>query len=301
MNNIFSLSFSNLNFQIVHLAQNESKSDILSLNTYDYPSGFHFDQLFNTDQISSIAEIIKNQKDKANIDELSIFVSLPLNYSLQKKIALPLNVEQDVLNEQVEWELSHYLPGRLSDFKVIMTDSSFQFNGYKEVLFICVNKKIMDSINLIAQITDGKLRKLSVENFAVENFINKNHLADDNSNQILFNIDKIQMISHFYISGKYYYSYAENINPLKANTFNEQIVKMSKENYLAIKNLNEQLPIGKGKKIKVFIYGQALTNSLVNELSNSFSCPIDIVKGAGYTNINADDAAKYVEALGSCC
>ncbi len=301
MTNIFSLSFSNSNFQIAHLIQNDGQAELQSLNSYNYPFTFSFDRLFEKQQIDTLGAIIKQQKEKANIDGLSIMVSLPLNYSLQKKIALPIDVEQNVINDQVEWELSHYLPGQLSEYKVIMTDSSFDFSGYKEVLFICINKEIIKNISTLAQLCDGVLNKLLVENLAMENFLNKKNIFDPNKNQILFNIDTLQYISHFYFAGKYYNSYSENINPLKSNTFIEKALKLSKEQFLNIKNLNEQLPFGKGKELEIFVYGQALTDELYNTMKENFSCTVESFNNAGYSNINDMEIAKYVEALGICC
>lgn len=301
MNNIFALSFSNSNFHIVHLTQNDDQEELLSLNTYDYPFTFNFDNLFEPEQINAIGNIVNQQKERANIDDLSIMVSLPLNYALQKKIALPVDVEQSVINKQVEWELSHYLPGQLSDFKVIMTDSNFEFSGYKEVLFICIRKNIINNINSLAQISNSILSKLLVENFALENFINKRNIINTQKNQILFNIDSIQLISHFYFAGRYYNSYSENINPLKSNTFEERILKLTKEQYLSIKNLNEQLPFGEGKELEVFVYGQALTDSLVEKMQENFSCSVEKFNGSDYSKVENMEIAKYIEALGICC
>jgi hypothetical protein len=231
MSNIFSLSFSNSNFQIAHHIQNDDQEELQSLNSYDYPFDFSFDCLFENEQIDAMSNIIKQQKGIAKIDNLSLMVSLPLNYSLQKKIALPIEVEQNIINEQVEWELSHYLPGQLSQF----------------------------------------------------------------------NVDTLQFVSHFYFSGKYYNSYSENINPLKSNTYNEKALKRSKEQYLNIKNLNEQLPFGKSKELEIFVYGQAFTDELFGIMKENFSCTVRKFDSSGYLNLDNIEIEKYVEALGICC
>jgi hypothetical protein len=301
MSNIFSLSFSNSNFQIAHHIQNDDQEELQSLNSYDYPFDFSFDCLFENEQIDAMSNIIKQQKGIAKIDNLSLMVSLPLNYSLQKKIALPIEVEQNIINEQVEWELSHYLPGQLSQYKVIMTNSSFDFSGYREVLFICIKKDIIKNISALAQLCDGVLTKLLVENLTMENYINKKNIFDPNKNQILFNVDTLQFVSHFYFSGKYYNSYSENINPLKSNTYNEKALKRSKEQYLNIKNLNEQLPFGKSKELEIFVYGQAFTDELFGIMKENFSCTVRKFDSSGYLNLDNIEIEKYVEALGICC
>ena len=301
MTNIFSLSFSNSNFHIVHLLENDGQSQLNSLNSFNYPFSFNFENLFEKQHIDAIGSIIKEQKDNAGIDDLSVMVSLPINYSLQKKIALPIDVEQTVINEQVQWELSHYLPGQLSEYKVIMTESSFNFTGYNEVLFICINKEIIKNISLLAQLCEGVLNKLSVENLTMENYLNKRNLYNPNKNQILFNIDTLQFVTHFYFAGKYYTSYSENINPLKSNTFDEKSIKLSKEHFLNIKNLNEQLPFGKGNDLEIFVYGQALTDDLFNIIKENFSCTVRDFRDTAYSDVNDMDIAQYVEALGICC
>ncbi|MEJ2543389.1 MAG: hypothetical protein P8Y99_04925 [Calditrichaceae bacterium] len=182
-----------------------------------------------------------------------------------------------------------------------MTESSFNFNGYKEILFICINKEIIKNISSIAQIGGGDLDKLLVENLAMENFLNKKNIYDPNKNQILFNVDVLQFLSHFYFAGKYYYSYSQNINPLKSNTFNEKAVKISKELFLNIKNLNEQLPFGKDRELEIFAYGQALTDELLNSIKDDFNCTVRGFDNTGYSNINDMEIAKYVEALGIYC
>ncbi len=301
MSNIFSLSFSNSNFQIAHHIQNDDRKELQSLNSYDYPFTFSFDCLFKNEQINAISNIIKQQKENTKVDNLSIMVSLPLNYSLQKKIALPIEAEQHIINEQVEWELSHYLPGQISDYKVIMTDSSFDFSGYREVLFICIRRDIITNISTLAQLCNGELNKLLVENLTMENLINKKKIFDPNKNQILFNMDTFQFISHFYFSGKFYNSYSENINPLKSNTYNEKVLKLSKEQYFNIKNLNEQLPFGEGKELELFVYGQAFTNELYGAMKENFSCAVKKFDNSGYSNFSNIEIAKYIEALGICC
>jgi len=298
MNNIFSLSFSNLNFQVLHLTNNENKINLISHQTHQYPFKYNFDNLFASENIEAIAGIINDQKENAGIDNLTLMISLPINFSLQKKIALPVNAEEVVINEQVEWELSHYLPGELSDFKVIMTDSSFDYNDYKETLFICIHKKIINSLKMLADHCNSSLSKLVVDNFALENFIITNKIIDLSKNQILFNIDKIQHLSHFYIGGKYFTSYSENINPLKLNSYNEKIVRISKEKYLVIKNLNEQLPFGQNREIEIFIYGQGLSDTLTDALKKSFSGPVHKIEASAYPNMEPADIYKYVEVLG---
>lgn len=281
--------------------QNDDRKELQSLNSYDYPFTFSFDCLFKNEQIEAMSNIVKQQKENTKIDNLSIMVSLPLNYSLQKKIALPMKVEQHIINEQVKWELSHYLPGQISEYKVIMTDSSFDFGGYREVLFICIRRDIITNISSLAQLCDGELNKLLVENLTMENFINKKKIFDPNKNQILFNMDTLQFISHFYFSGKFYNSYSENINPLKSNTYNEKVLKLSKEQYLNIKNLNEQLPFGEGKELEIFVYGQVFTDELYGAMKENFSCVVKKFDSSGYSNLDNLEIAKYIETLGICC
>ena len=98
MTNIFSLSFSNSNFQIAHLIQNDGQAELQSLNSYNYPFTFSFDRLFEKQQIDTMGAIIKQQKENANIDGLSIMVSLPLNYSLQKNIMNTVNTQPERTN-----------------------------------------------------------------------------------------------------------------------------------------------------------------------------------------------------------
>jgi len=182
-----------------------------------------------------------------------------------------------------------------------MTDSSFNFDVYREVLFICIRKETIKNISTLAQLSDGILNKLLVENLAMENFINKKAIFNSNKNQILFNIDTLQIIAHFYFAGKYYNSYSENIKPLKSNTFVEKALKLSKAQYLSIKNLNEQLSFGKGKELEAFVYGQALTEELYQNIKENFSCAVKQFSSSGYTNLNNMEIAKFAEALGICC
>jgi len=300
MNDIFGLSFSNSALQIAHTKQNDDESKLVSIQTFTYPFEFNFEHLFDPDNLNSLANIIKQQKDEKKITDLSLNVSLPLNFAYLKKIALPLDAEQEVIRTQVEWELSHYLPGELSDFKVVKTDSSFAFSSYKEVLFICLNKKIIQNINSIAQLSSSSLSKLVVDSFSVERFLSSNNISNENESQIVFKIDSLQIITHFFIKGQYYISYLNNINPLKKYNFEDKLVKLAKEHYKNVENISEQLPLVDSSDFQVFAYGNSLTDELHKKMQQNFSCPIDKLPVSNYPDVNGSEVANCIEALGSC-
>lgn len=300
MIDIFGLSFSNSAMQIAHTTKNDDKTKLVSVHSFSYPFEFHFDHLFDPDNLNSLAKIILQEKEEKDLSELVLNVSLPLNFAYLKKIALPLDAEHEVTRKQVEWELSHYLPGELSDFKVVMTDSSFTFSSYKEVLFICLNKKIIQNINSIAQLSNTSLSKLIVDSFSVESYLSSNKISNETVNQIVYKVDLLQLITHFFIKGQYYISYLNNINPLKNYKFEDKLIKLAKEHYKNIENICEQLPLVDNKDLQVFAYGNSLTDELLKKMQQNFSCPVEKLPVSNYPDVNGSDMVNYIEALGTC-
>lgn len=298
MNDIFGLAFSSSALQIVHLSKDNPQ--LVSIKAIAYSFDFDFDHLFEVETIKALSNMIQKEKAEKKIDQLSLYVTLPFNFALLKKIALPLDIDQHLVAEQVEWELSHYLPAELAEYKIVKTDSSFLFSGYREVLFICLPQRIIQNIQLLAKQSQSTLGKLIVENFSLENYLRVNLDLKGDSQQIISKIDALQVITHFFIKGKYYSSYLNNLFPLKNYSYEEKLLKLLKEHYQNIINTCHQLPFIDKKEFMFFAYGDALTRELLKSLQQNFSNPVQNLPCLSFPEYEASEVAQFIEALGTC-
>ena len=298
--NTFGLSFSNSALHIIHYAGNNGKSDIESAETFPYPFEFHFEDLLNTKNLQEIGKLVKKFKDELNIKKMELAVSLPLYFTYTKKIALPLDAEDEVIKKQVQWELEHYLPGTLSDFKVVRSDSTFSFNNYEESLFICINKNIINNLSKMAESIDTNISKLTADNFSLDSFLRQNNIIDEKKNQIFLKIDDLNIISHLFIDGKYYISFMDNIYPLRNYDFEEKQLKIAKAQSANIKNLCDHLPFTSSNDLEILVYGNSVNESNYKLIEQNFSYSVRKLNKKHYSAINGDEILKFIEAIGTC-
>jgi Tfp pilus assembly PilM family ATPase len=300
MIDILGISFSNSALHVAHHSQENSAIHLASLEMIPYPFDFNYDHLFNADNIASLAQLLLELKNKKKIKKALLHVSLPINYVLLKKIALPLEAGEDIVADQVEWELSHYLPGQLSDFKVIKTNSAFSYSDYEEVLFVCLHKQIIQGINQIAQLSQSQLKKLIVDNFALEDYLQNNVDLSQSQNQMVFKIESLQMISHFFIRGRYYISYVNNIFPLKNYQYEDKLIKLLKDHHTSIENLIQQMSLSENNGLALYAYGDALSDDLINLVQQNISGTLSRLPSTNYPGFDVNTIGKSIEAVGAC-
>lgn len=294
------ISFSNSALYVAHHSQENNGLKLVSMDIIPYPFDFKYDHFFTTNHIDSIAQLLLEFKNKKNLKKVFLYVSLPINYVVLKKIALPSEASEDIVADQVEWELSHYLPGQLSDFKVIKTNSAFSYSDYEEVLFVCLHKQIIKGINQFAQVSQCQLKKLIVDNFALEDYLQKNVDLSESQTQMVFKIESLQMISHFFIKGRYYISYVNNIFPLKNYQYEDKLIKLLKDHHISIEKLIQQMSLSESDALALYAYGDALSDEIMNRLQQNISSSITRLPATNYPGFDVKAVGKCIEAVAAC-
>jgi hypothetical protein len=299
MRDIFGISFSNIGIHIVYVSQTDENSKLLFVDTLPYPFTFSYDAFFSKENLNKISTLILKQKADKRINDLELFLSLPINFAFIKRIAVPLDVDGTVLHSQIEWGLRKYLPKDLSEYKIIKTDTEYLYNNYKELVVISIDKSIISKLNEFAVNCGASLKQLVLDNFSIENYLNANNVLDKSTNQLVFRIEKYNIDTHVFINGKYYLSFLDNLNaPSENYTIEEKILELAIERYKQSENLLEQLPFVKQKKLQLFVYGSCLNKKTLKLLTNNFTTKIEELTINKYPDIISNGSSAYIEALG---
>lgn len=298
MKNIFGISFSNSGIHVAHASANSGANEIQSLNTFPYPFIFSYDSFFRDQNLNAISELILQQKQEKSIDNLSLNISLPLNFTFYKRIAVPIDADENLIRTQAEWELKSYLPESMENYKVIKTDTEYDCSTYKEIAFIAIHKSIIRKFSELAEASAATLGRLILDNHSIENYLLEYNLADVGNNQQIYKIDKFNLSTHLFLNGKYFLSYLDNLQtPGQSMAFEEKILELARDRYKQSLNMLEQLPYIQQKSCQVFVHGHDFNPSVNNLLQNHFDQDVKELKVENYAGpVDAENA--YIEALG---
>jgi len=88
------LSFATKNFQVVFASVNEFKrKDIHGVINIVYPFDFEFSTLFSVDNMNGLASELSQKLRKEKVEGGELSVSLPINFAIVKRVALPLEAD----------------------------------------------------------------------------------------------------------------------------------------------------------------------------------------------------------------
>ena len=270
MNNLFGISFSE---SALHIAQSQNGT-IESVKSVPYVFPFGYDTLFSEKNVIHLADMVARRKKAGGLDELGLSVSLPLNFAHIKKVALPLQAGPEVTQAQVEWELNNHLSDDLSEYKIINTHTEFEFQSYREVIFIAIKKEILKAISKIAELTESQLKQIVPANFVVEKLLLKNKVT---TNSLVIKLEKTVIHSQLFVDNKYYFSYMDSTktqSPNEDEDETQRLFEISKERITHAEKILKQLPFGEQKKLDCFVYGDILTPELEKLFANHFNNPV---------------------------
>ncbi|GEM_PF-6597632 len=294
MANIFAVAFSEIS---MHLAVGDKESGpfggIQTVQSIPYPPGFQYTDFKNEHFVQSVSEILYKKKEELNTDkDFSLSFALPLNLAFYKRIAVPLETDKAMIREQAEWELRAYLPGELTDYKIIKTHIEFDYDLFKEILFVAIYRLIPEQFQAVARNLGVALNNVWLENVAVEKFLRANDLLDEKVNQFLVKIDGIKVKSILLISGQFY---TACIDVVDQNARTDQLLKTIKQRYNQFLSLCEQLPFASGKELQLFYWGESIDDGLRKSLQKNFSFDLrELTLSAGQIQSAGIEAAGLV-------
>ena len=295
MTHLFAVSFSN---KAMHFAHQEQK-DLKSVKAISYPFNFKLHGLMDKENLEQLADFIKREKDESNIDEAELSISLPGNYAHIKKVAVPVDASNEILFEQVQWELKSYLSEPVENYKVIKTQLEYDYTEYKEIAVICIPKYVIQKLYNFAESSGASLKELVLDTFSIERYLKSKNSINNKAVQIVFKIEKHQLQVDMFLRGKFYLTFFEVHNDLSENEFNaDKIIELSKDRFGYIENHLKKLPFEVPTDRQLYFHGSGLDEKLFESLKKDFSedsLRLPIVNGNDGL-INYDNA--NVEVLG---
>lgn len=268
MTHLFAVSFTN---RAMHFAHQEQKN-LKSVKAISYPFKFELHRLLDKENLEQLAGLIKQEKDQNNIDDVELTISLPGNYAHVKKVAVPADASNEILFEQVQWELKSYLPEPVENYKVIKTKLEYDYTDYKEIAVICIPKYVIQKLYKFAEGFGASLKELVLDTFSIERYLKSNNTVSDSAVQIVYKIEKHGLQVDMFLGGKYYLSYFEVHNDLSENQFNvEKIVELSKDRLGQIENHLKKLPFEVPSDRQLFFHGSGLDDKLYELFKKDFS------------------------------
>jgi len=268
MSKSLGISFSS---KAIHVAL-VSEGKIQYVKAVPYPFTFDFNSLFLDDNIFGLVNVISWLKQEKGITDLDLNISLPVNFALIKKISLPLENSDEELFSLMKWELGNYLPRPIENYKVIKTDIEFNFESHKEITTICIDKSIIQKLISLAGETNSVLKELVLDNFSLESYLASNNLRKSENNQIAFKVNNYSIDTHVFIRGKYFISYLDPLKNHKTETERfDEINRITKDRLNQVQNLLKQLHLNTNNSFQVFVYGEELSDNIIDSMKTNFS------------------------------
>jgi Tfp pilus assembly PilM family ATPase len=299
MKDIFGISLSDTDFQLVHVFADDNLKTLQSLKNYPYLPNTAFNNALNPENLTHISEIIINYKNENHLSEIGMNFSIPVNFAKTKRVAVPLDANAAVVYEQVEWELNNYLGSSKKDYKIIKTDNEIAFDSYKEILIIAIKKDLIENINILADKVGADLNILSLNIFSVENYFKANELFDKRKNQLVFKVGRFHLDSYLYIGGEYYFSFTDTVHNIGKNKDEEykRILMLVKDRHRKCLNLIDQIHFNTDMELDAYIYGNGLNNDIYRLISDNFSDKIEKMQAGQFQEDQNTDCA-FIETLG---
>lgn len=277
MNEHIGISFSESAFVL-----SEAKGEaIQSVTRIDYPFHFGYDQLFS----EKIKQILSEHIQKVKKTETeTISAVLPLNYTHFKRVALPIESEKDLARIQVEWEFKNYLSGKLSEYKIIYTQTEFLFAGYREWLFLAIKKSVLEALAQLAEQNGLVLQRVVPVNQVISQC-----LPNKEDPTLVFKIDSGHLETYLFVNGLFYDSYLDVTRDQQA------VVEICKKRYMDVQLTLERFTALTGDMLNCFIYGDGLTPELAKQLQADITGPISRLRSGHETN--SENGLEAVEVL----
>lgn len=273
MNNQIGISFSEKYVHITYF-QDDGSTETISA---PYPFSFQYDQIFNEDRLISLADLLKSKIEELKIVDPVFSIVLPMNFVHTKRIAIPQDSDRDLLQTQVEWEFNNFLSEPIDTFKIVNTQIEYDYDIYKEILFVAISKTVLSALEKLSQLCQAKLGRVVPLTFLLEDVLPTNN---PDTNCLIVKIENANINSLLYLSGKYYHSYLDRAQQSDDNR-TQSLFEASKKRIQEIQNTLEQLPFVNNKDLQCFIYGDGLTEELEQLYGDNLSEAVTRLSIAG--------------------
>lgn len=284
MKNQIGISFSEKYLHINFSSEDESAECI----SVPYPFKFSYSALFDEHNFSALGELINGRIAEREISEPQLSVALPSHFVHTKRVAVPLDTDEDLMREQVEWELKNYLSDGLEAYKILNTGIEYNFDHYKEVVFVAIKKSVLGAIENLSEKCKAILNRVVPVAFLIEGLLAE---TEQGKNKLVIKIESSQVDSLLFIAGQHYHSYFDAVQKNAKDPL-EALLAASKKRIQDIRLTIDQLPFVENGKLDCYVYGDALNPELEKLFAENLS---DTVKKLTVSGHERSDAA--IEAI----
>jgi hypothetical protein len=292
MNNTFCISFSDINFQLLHVSFENDALSIHSAQIFPFPSIKSLDQLLSQENINFISGLLNRYKEKTGLTNFSISFVLPFNYAEVKKILLPLDSNNDLKRQQIKWELKTTLGENINNYKISILNELKQ-DTYLQAFVVAIKKEIINKLQIIAQQNMADINNVILNCFSLEKFLTSQTDFKLNTNYVFLKIDGNYLEYHFFKGNKYLLSQIDLLDS-NSRTREELIVEITNERYKNIFNLLDKESANNPLELK--IYGSTVTQEISEALQKGISSRVSY---ATIQNFPSADSYKFIESWGS--
>ncbi|RLD16102.1 hypothetical protein DRI50_02705 [candidate division KSB1 bacterium] len=243
MEEFLGISFTNRSIVIAHTQKTEDAVKLVSMQDVLYPFPFEFNMILNPDNLELLAERIGEFLQNNNLGDKKCVVSLPMYMAQMKRAALPTELDDRIVHKHLQWEVESLNARDLSEYKVVKLDHSFVFGTYQEFIFALIQKKILDSIKLIAQKSSLNVTKVLLDFDTLLKYLRHFQLVEDHKNQIVFQIDAYQVGVFVYLNGLFYDFSLHSLGyETKNEKYESRVLEVIQEELKRIRSILSQLP-----------------------------------------------------------
>lgn len=292
MNNTYCISFSDIDFQILHVSSQNNTLNVISAQIFKYPSIKPLDQLLSDENIRYISDAIEQSKKNLNIQNVGLSFVLPFNYAEVKRILLPTDSDGELKKHQIRWELETTLKNDINNYKIsVLTE--VREEAHKKAVVVAIKKEIIKKLQIIAQQNEADIENVILNCFALENFLINQKGFSLNKNYVFLKIDKNYLEYHFFSGDKYIVSQIYLLDNM-SRTREEVIVETTNERNKNISNYIDKKTTE--NPLELIIYGSSVNQEIMEALKKGISSKVSY---ATIENFPFDDSYKFIESWGS--
>jgi len=294
MNDVYGIAFSTSGLHLSHLSIEKEPRRVISTDLIPYGFEFSFDRLLGEENLSLLSAELNSYQAQNKITQFILNISLPVNFSHIKRIAISPGADPKLIQAQVNWELNHYLPGAIEEYKILKSEQEYEFNSYREIGVICILHSLLNRLKDFAIQSNAVLNKILIDNYSVENYLKYFDLFSTLKNQIVIRIDSFFINTQLFIAGNYYTHYFDLLSGSNSTlSRNERVLELVKDRINLIGSTLEQLPFVMNKEIEIFVYGDGHSSAVKSLLAKNLTPHISAL-----ADPERDSRGSSVESIG---
>jgi Tfp pilus assembly PilM family ATPase len=308
MSSHLGLAFSVENISYAHFIRDYQKFILNHIGAISYPFDYDEREFFKAENLARLSHLIQESLTGSQIEAPSVSISIESNLAKLKRITLPPNLDEKGEMEHINWDLTQSLSLPISEYVYHIAPNHFEYNSIYDTLVVAIQKKIIEFFVKFTKHLNIKLTNLSVHSLAAEMAL-RNATADNLEGLIvLFKISLQRLETIFIWNGNYFSSEYDLIQTTNSTySFNEIALDRIKLKIKQIENLFQQFGRESAQVNQIFLYGENITESIVDLISKNISVPVNRLNPTVNLTFSEDfqnkapeeaELSRYVECIG---